>query len=131
MGRREHSGNRPAWKRYPLLTAFGARGPFAFTGKPLSSLLIEVRGCQLFITGVTPLRDNGDRYTATGAEYGYVLGPAAAEQLLAALGRDFNGRAEEIIPREFEFFNPRWQLKQYLDDLQLSYVYYFAAGEPL
>lgn len=131
MGRRQHRGDCPAWKRYPLLTAFGVRGPFTVTGKPLSSLLIEVRGWRLFITGVTPLCDDGDRYTATGAEYGYVLGPAAAEQLLAALSRDFNGRAEDVIAQEFEFSHPHWPLREYLDDLQLTYEYYYTEGMPL
>ena len=51
---------------HPLLTALYARGGAAYAGELLSYLLIEVRGECLWITGVTPLRDNGYRFTASG-----------------------------------------------------------------
>jgi hypothetical protein len=118
-------------EQYPFLTALEARGSFARMGEPLSNLVVEVRGGRLFITGVTPLRDDGDRYTETGSAYSYELEGAEAEKLLSALSHDFKGRPEAAIAREFEFSRLRCPLKEYLDSLQINYQYYFTKGDPL
>jgi hypothetical protein len=118
-------------EQYPFLTALEARGGLARMGEPLSSLVVEVRSGRLLITGVTPLRDDGDRYTETGSEYFYELESAEAEKLLAALSHDFKGRPETAIAREFEFSRLCCPLKEYLDSLQLNYQYHFTKGDPL
>ena len=118
-------------ERYPLLTAFGERGPFTFTGAPLSSLVIEVRGTHLSIIGVTPLRDDGERYIQSGAEYEYRLEGMAGEKLLSALRADFGGRPALVIAWEFEFSKPHCPLTEYLDCLQLVYEYYYTEGNLL
>ena len=115
----------------PLLSALEARGSIALTGAPLSSIIVEVRSERLTITGVTPLRDDGDRYTESGSEYFYELEGVEAEKLLAALCRHSRDRPEVTIAREFEFSRPRCPLKDYLDDLRLTYQYHFAKGEAL
>ena len=44
----------------PLLSALQGRGAAAYTGEPLSFLLIEVQSNRLWIRGATPLQDNGE-----------------------------------------------------------------------
>ena len=116
---------------YPLLNALHARGAAAYTGAPLSSLLIEVRGGQLHITGITPLRSDGDRYTETGTEYCYILESGEAEKLLSALSRHSRERPERVIADSFEFSRPQCPLKDYLDSLQIGYQYDAAEGDRL
>lgn len=118
-------------EQYHLLMALEARGGFALEGAPLSAILIEVRGGCLYIAGVTPLLDNGDRYTESGSEYSYELESAEAEKLLDVLCRHFRDRPEVTIVREFEFSRPHCPLKTYLDELQLIYQYHFMKGEAL
>lgn len=116
---------------YPLLEALRGRGPSAYTGEPLSYLLVEVRGQQLQLTGATPLRFSGGGSVRTGSEYRYTLEAGEAEKLLAALARDSGGRPEQIIAREFEFSWPERTLKDYLDTLGLTYQYEITEGELL
>ena len=110
-------------EQFPRLNALYGRGSAAYAGAPLSFLLIEVRGGNLYITGATPLRDDGDRYTAPGSEYQYVLGSSAAEQLLCALARGSQKASEAVIAEEFEFSRPGNPLKDYLDSLGIQYDY--------
>lgn len=116
---------------YPLLSALHARGAAAYTGAPLSSLLIEVRGEQLYITGVTPLRDDGDGYVETGTEYCYILRSGEAEKLLSALSQYSQERPERVIADSFEFSRPQCPLKEYLDSLQIIYQYHAVEGEKM
>lgn len=116
---------------YPLLRAFEARGGIALTGDPLASLVVEVRDGRLTITGVTPLLDDGDRYTESGSEYFYELESAEAEKLLSALSRHSEKKPEFTIAHEFEFSRPHCPLRDYLDGLQLTYQYHFTKGEAL
>lgn len=109
--------------QHPLLDALKGRGPSAYAGEPLSFLLIEVQEDQLQITGATPLRHNGDRYTQGGQEYRYILKEEEAEKLLSALSRHPGDRPERVIAQEFEFSWPDRPLKDYLDTLHLSYQY--------
>lgn len=118
-------------EQYPLLTALYARGPAAFTGEPLSYLLIEVRGGNLYITGATPLRSAGDHYTESGWEYCYVLDSGEAEKLLESLVRYHHKRPEEVIAGSFEFFRPQCLLKDYMDSLEITYQYHATEPERL
>ena len=115
----------------PLLSALEARGSIALTGAPLSSIIVEVRSERLTITGVTPLLDDGDRYTESGSEYLYELESAEAEKLLSALSRHSEKKPEFTIAHEFEFSRPHCPLRDYLDGLQLTYQYHFTKGEAL
>ena len=110
------------------LNALLARGPAAYTGAPLASLLVEVRGGRLYITGVTPLEDDGERYTGPGREYGYILEGGEAEKLLSALARYDGGHPERLIASSFEFSRPRCPLGDYLDSLGIAYRYWEAGG---
>ena len=118
-------------KNYPPLSALSERGPLVYEGAPLSSLLIEVRGGRLYIHVVTPLRDDGDHYIESGSEHDYILESGEAEKLLAALSGNTGKKPDQIIAREFEFSRPQCPLKEYLDDLRLTYQYHFTKGEPL
>lgn len=113
--------------RCRLLTALKARGPLSRTGPPLSSVLIEIRGEYLCISGTTPLKDNGTRYTHSGAEYEYILESAEAEKLLASLG----SRPEQAIAERFEFTYPHRPLSDYLDRLGIKYTFHLTTGERL
>lgn len=117
-------------KPCPLLDALEGRGPAAYTGAPLSFLLVEVSGGRLCLTGALPLSDNGDCYTRTGAEYRYELERGEAEKLLSALCRG-GGRPERILADTFEFSRPDYPLKDYLDSLQISYQYQQWEGESI
>ena len=119
------------YEQYPMLTELYARGSAAFEGMPLASLLIEVRGGQLFITGTTSLRDDGEHYIETGAEYCYILESAEAEKLLAALSRRSKDRPEKVIAEEFEFSRPDCRLKDYLDEEGIACRYEWSPGEPI
>lgn len=114
---------------YPLLWDLEGRGPAAYTGEPCSYLLIEVRGGRLEISGQTPFRDDGDRYTQAGTEYRYILESAEAEKLLAALTQNIRARPERILAESFEFSRPDNPLKTYLDALHLTYQYDRTKGE--
>lgn len=116
---------------YPLLEALRARGSAAYTGEPLSYLLVEVRGERLLLTGATPLRFPRDGPIRTGAEYRYILEAGQAEKLLAALSRASGDRPEQRIAREFELSWPERPLKDYLDGLGLTYQYEYTEGESL
>ena len=107
---------------YPLLEALRARGPAAYTGEPLSYLLVEARGERLQLTGATPLRFPRDRPIRMGAEYRYILEAGEAEKLLAALSRTAGDRPEQRIARP---------LKDYLDGLGLTYQYEYTEGESI
>lgn len=111
-------------EQFPRLRALYGRGSAAYTGAPLSFLLIEVRGGKLYITGEMPLHDDGDHYTALGSEYQYVLDGYAAEQLLSALARGSQKVPEAVIAEEFEFSRPNNPLRDYLDSLNLDYEYF-------
>ena len=89
--------------QYTHIMAMYSRGDTTFTGAPLSYLHVEIRGGSLYITGVTPLEEDGDRYTAAGTEY----------------------------QEEFEFSRPDCLLKDYLDHLHIAYQYYVTPGEKL
>lgn len=115
----------------PLLDALRGRGPAAYTGEPLSFLLIEVQSNRLWIRGATPLQDNGERYVAAGTEYCYVLEAHEAEKLLRALTRHSRDRPERILADNFEFSRPGCPLWAYLDCLHISYHYEESKGEPL
>ena len=118
-------------QQHPLLTALYARGGAAYAGELLSYLLIEVRGECLWITGVTPLRDNGCRFTASGREYHYILECNAAEKFLSTLCQNTSETPEHIIARDFEFSRPHCLLKDYLDSLQIPYQYHVLPEAPL
>lgn len=118
-------------RTYPLLEALRGRGPSAYTGEPLSYLLVEVRGEQLQLTGATPLRFPDTGRIRGGSEYRYALEAGEAEKLLAALTRDSGGRPEQAIARDFEFSWPERPLKDYLDALGLTYQYEVTEGELL
>ena len=110
-------------EQFPHLRALYGRGSAAYTGAPLSFLLIEVCGGKLYITGEMPLRDDGDHYTAPGSAYQYVLDGYAAERLLSALARSSQKVPEAVIAEEFEFSRPGNPLKDYLDSLGINYNY--------
>lgn len=118
-------------QQYPRLNALYARGAAAYTGAPLASLLIEVRGGHLYITGVTPLRSKGDNYVETGTEYCYILESGEAEKLLFALSQHSHEKPERIIADSFEFSRPQCLLKEYLDSLEIVYQYYVVKGEKI
>ena len=88
------------------MDALRGRGPAAYTGEPLSFLLIEVQSNRLWIRGATPLQDNSERYVAAGTEYCYVLEAHEAEKLLRALTRHSRDRPERILADNFEFSRP-------------------------
>lgn len=116
---------------FPLLAALESRGPACFQGEPLAWLRVEVRGGRLHIAGAAPLRDDGTRYTALGAEYRYRLEPPQAEALLRALARRSPLPPERVIARQFEFSRPDRRLKDYLDGLHIPCHYEYTKGEPL
>ena len=58
---------------YPLLTALYGRGGATWTGAPLSWLRVEAKGERLFISGMTPLVDDGERFIQDGSAYSYIL----------------------------------------------------------
>lgn len=117
--------------QYAHIMAMYSRGDTTFTGAPLSYLRVEIRGGSLYITGVTPLEEDGDRYTAAGTEYQYVLEGEQAEKLLSALSAHGENRPERRIAEEFEFSRPDCLLKDYLDHLHIAYQYYVTPGEKL
>lgn len=116
---------------YPMLDALMKRGPAAYTGEPLSFLLVEVRNGCLHITGAEPLQVDGDSYVREGAEYCYVLEGREAEKLLSSLCRRPEDRPERILADTFEFARPDAPLKDYLDGLQIVYTYHRMEGASL
>ena len=59
--------------KYPFLTALCGRGGTTWTGAPLSWLQVEAKGERLYISGTTPLVDDGERFIQNGAAYSYML----------------------------------------------------------
>lgn len=117
--------------QYPLLTALYGRGGTTWTGAPLSWLRVEVKGERLFISGMTPLVDDGERFIQDGSTYTYILEGADAEKLLASLSQDPEKKPETIIAEMFEFSRPNSILKEYIDDLGIHCEYHCSRGEIL
>lgn len=117
--------------KYPFLTALSGRGGTTWTGAPLSWLQIEAKGERLYISGMTPLVDNGESFIRNGSTYSYMLEGEDAEALLASLSKNSEKRPETVIAETFEFSRPDYMLKEYIDDLGLHYEYHFTEGEIL
>ena len=116
---------------YPLLTALYGRGGATWTGAPLSWLRVEAKGERLFISGMTPLVDDGERFIQDGTAYSYILEGEDAENLLASLSKNSAKKPETIIAEMFEFSRPNSTLKEYLDDLGIHCEYHCSRGEIL
>ena len=117
--------------KYPFLAALSGRGGATWTGAPLSWLRVEAKGERLYISGVTPLVDDGDRFIRDGSAYSYVLEGGDAERLLASLSKRPGQRPEAVIAETFEFSRPDCPLKDYIDDLGIRCEYHRSGGEIL
>jgi len=115
--------------KYPFLTALRGRGGTTWTGAPLSWLRVEAKGERLYISGTTPLVDDGERFIQNGAAYSYMLEGEDAEKLLASLSKHPGKRPETVIAETFEFSRPDYLLKEYIDDLGIRYEYHSSSGE--
>ena len=117
--------------KYPLLTALCGRGGAVWTGAPLSWLRVEVKGERLFISGMTPLADDGDHFIQDGSAYSYMLEGEDAEKLLVSLSQNPEERPERVIAEAFEFSHPDHTLKEYVDSLGIRCEYHCSRGEIL
>lgn len=117
--------------KYPFLTALRGRGGTTWTGAPLSWLRVEAKGERLYISGMTPLVDDGEHFIQDGSTYSYILECDDAEKLLASLCKKTGEKPENIIAEMFEFSRPDCLLKEYIDSLGLQCEYHYSNGQPV